>query len=88
MDPCESLCIYDTRNPYGYLSYGAVDDSEDVPQPRQPGCACDACFYGRDRLAMEIIQLRAALEALYEAANTKDRVSTDDLEAAYNALNR
>lgn len=30
---------------------------------------------------------RAALETLYEAANTKDRVSLEDLEAAHSALN-
>ena len=34
------------------------------------------------------IRYRDALEALYEAANTKDRVSLEDLEAAYDALNR
>ena len=34
------------------------------------------------------IRYRIALESLYEAANTKDRVSIDDLEAAYRALNR
>ena len=33
------------------------------------------------------IRYRIALESLYEAANTKDRVSIDDLEAAYRALN-
>lgn len=85
MDPCENLCTYDTRNPYGYLSYGAVDDSEDVPQPRQPGCACDACFYGRDRLAMEIIRLRAALKAICDL----DEVSgySDTYDIAHAALN-
>ena len=61
MDPRESLCTYDIRNPYGYLSYDAVDDDEAVPAPRQQGCACDNCFYGRDKLAMEIIRLRDAI---------------------------
>ena len=75
----------DPRNPNGNP---LPDDDDDPRQPRELGCACDNCFYGRDRLAMEIIRLRAALESLYEAANTKDRVSQDDLEAAYNALNR
>ena len=60
VSPYENLCTYDKRNPYGYLSYGPVDD-DDVAQPRQQGCACDNCFYGRDKLAMEIIRLREAI---------------------------
>lgn len=55
-----SLCCYDRRNPlwFGDQSY----EDADVP-PRQHGCGCDNCFYGRDKLAMEILRLRALLES-------------------------
>ena len=57
---------------------GRLYDLPDHPAGTMIPCAC----------AEEIVALRAALEALYEAANTKDRVSLEDLEAAYDALNR
>lgn len=84
MDPCKSLCTYDKRNPYGYLSCGPIDD-DDVAQPRQQGCACDNCFYGRDKLAMEVIRLRAALKAICDL----DEVSgySDTYNIAHDALN-
>lgn len=53
-----SLCTKDTRSPYFESIYGR--DGEDWPGyeiiPRQ-NCACDNCFYGRDRLALVIIEL-------------------------------
>lgn len=52
-DVLESLCVYDARNP---LSAHLLDD-DDPAQPRD-SCTCDNCFYGRDRLALEIIRLR------------------------------
>lgn len=57
MDPNESLCINDPRNPY-FNDYG-----EDNVPPRE-NCACDNCFYGRDAMALEIIRLREAIENL------------------------
>lgn len=52
-----NLCLYDSRHP---LYADLVFDDEDRPVPRAPGCACDNCFYGRDRLAVALLE---ALEA-------------------------
>jgi len=56
----ENLCIRDSRNPM----YDELKDSYEpydiMPEPRAD-CACDNCFYGRDRLALEIIRLRIKL---------------------------
>ena len=52
----ESLCSYDSRNPlYEDLAYSFEGDEKSKPRD---GCLCDNCFYGRDRLAMEVIRLR------------------------------
>jgi len=51
------LCWYDQRNPNFYEYYVGYDPAE----PRESGCACDNCFYGRDQLAMALI---AALDKL------------------------
>lgn len=45
----KNLCRYDTRNPY----YDAEYDSDFVA--RSNDCYCDNCFYGRDELAISII---------------------------------
>lgn len=52
----ENLCTYDPRSPYYADLAMALED--DMRQPRQ-NCCCDNCFYGRDRLALEILRLRA-----------------------------
>lgn len=46
----ENLCIYDDRNPM-YV----VNDIE--PQGRSENCSCDNCFYGKDELALIIVDL-------------------------------
>ena len=52
-----NLCSYDTRNPgYTGLKMGMEACLLDVPSARQD-CGCDNCFYGRDRLALEILKL-------------------------------
>ena len=52
----ENLCYYDIRNPDCFVE----DDSEDHKEPRNNNCACDNCFYGRDKLALEILRLKGA----------------------------
>lgn len=47
-----NLCYYDRDNPNNNLD---AYDEEDRPQPRN-GCGCDNCFYGRDKLAMQILE--------------------------------
>lgn len=47
-----SLCRYDLRNP----NYDAPDeDWDEVCTPRKD-CCCDNCFYGRDRLAVALLE--------------------------------
>ena len=50
----ENLCYKDPRNPE-YPSW-YFDEEDVIPVPRSK-CNCDNCFYGRDRLAIEILKL-------------------------------
>lgn len=51
------LCYYDKRNP----DYDADSDQE----IRDKGeCFCDDCFYGRSKLANEILEMRDVLESI------------------------
>lgn len=57
----ENLCTKDPRSPYWSSLY--VDDDDDDPPPEPRGdCYCDNCFYGRDKLALEILRLRNIVE--------------------------
>jgi len=49
-----NLCYYDPKNPNNNLD--AYED-EDRPQPRKK-CYCDNCFYGRDKLAMQLLEVK------------------------------
>ena len=50
----EYLCNSDPRNPmYEYLYSGL--DEEDKPKP-SPDCYCDNCFYGKTKLANELLK--------------------------------
>lgn len=51
----QALCTYDPRSPfYADLLYCL---EEHMPKPRQ-SCACDQCFHGTDKLAVEILRLQ------------------------------
>ena len=51
----ENLCCYDERSPdYGDLLISNGGDPQELPQPRID-CGCDNCFYGRDRLAVDLL---------------------------------
>jgi hypothetical protein len=47
----EHLCVYDKRSPFC---------NEEITGPQEPriDCFCDNCFYGRDKLAVEILRLQ------------------------------
>jgi hypothetical protein len=47
----ELLCVYDKNSPY-YVGFGKTGDD----------CYCDNCFYGRDKLAREILRLKRKYE--------------------------
>lgn len=69
----ERLCIRDNRNPYFLDHY----DPETPPEPRK-NCSCDACFYGRDRLALVAIHL----------AGMVNQNLTDDLRTFFAELDK
>ena len=50
-----NLCYYDPENQNNNLD---AYENEDRPQPRNE-CSCDNCFYGRDKLAMQILEAKS-----------------------------
>jgi hypothetical protein len=70
----ERLCVRDKRNPYFLDLY----ESDEVAPPPRQNCSCDACFYGRDRLALIAIQL----------AGMMDQNLTDELQAFFTELEK
>ncbi len=49
----ENLCYYDKRNPL----YDADDAKEHHNNPKWADkCYCENCFYGRHKLALEILK--------------------------------
>ena len=59
-----NLCDYDPENPNSNLD--AYED-EDLPQPRTEGCCCDNCFYGRDKLAIQLFEAKRERDKAREA---------------------
>jgi len=56
----EKLCHYDLRNPDGVKSYGLLD-AEEIKEEgygnhKKEDCACDNCFYGRTKMAEELLK--------------------------------
>lgn len=56
----EKLCYYDERNPDSV----ALELEVHERKPPRENCFCDNCFYGRDRLALEILRLQDALQTI------------------------
>lgn len=50
----EYLCVYDKRNPNYF--YVAPEDQNEEPLTARYNCYCDNCFYGRDKLAVELLR--------------------------------
>ena len=65
----DKLCWYDNRNP-DFNSY--YWDDESPPTPRN-NCYCDNCFYGRDELALKIIELNEYCDNLEHQLDTYRR---------------
>lgn len=53
----EALCLYHPESP-DYYWRADCDKLAGVvtPEPAQPGCGCDNCFYGKHRLAVELLR--------------------------------
>lgn len=79
-----NLCYYDPENPSNNLD--AYND-EDCQAPRNK-CACDNCFYGRDNLAVQLLEAREALRRIVDLGKTMPeeaeevRIARETLEAA------
>jgi len=54
----KKLCVYDKRSPY-CLTWSCYFGANQKPRD---GCFCDNCFYGLDRLALEILRLKELVE--------------------------
>jgi len=56
----EELCYYDLRNPDGVNSYDLLD-AEEIKEEgygnhKKEDCSCDNCFYGRTKMAEELLK--------------------------------
>ena len=70
-----NLGYYDPENPNNYL--GGFDD-EDSITPRESDCACDNCFYGRDKLALYILST-ARIGSSFSPQRTTQLLSDEHL---------
>lgn len=52
------LCYYDLRNPIGVISDMSEEEIKeyDYGNYAQKNCSCCACFYGRTKLAEELLK--------------------------------
>lgn len=48
----QRLCVYDPRHPDYY------EDMKEYSPENPTNCFCDNCFYGRSKLAQQIIELQ------------------------------
>jgi len=59
----ENLCYYDKRNPDGHYHF----NDEEIEKPEN--CKCENCFYGRTKLAEELLILDAKLTEIENKLN-------------------
>jgi hypothetical protein len=52
----ESLCYYDKRNPYCTADEEEIKEREHFLESGNFTCNCDNCFYGRTKLAEELLK--------------------------------
>lgn len=72
----DRLCNYDPRNPMFEDLASCYDAKDLVPRARE-NCSCDNCVYGRDALAVEILDLREQLSKLVVGQSTYEPVTSD-----------
>lgn len=73
----EGLCCHNPLNPL----YTELDAEGDKYIPREK-CYCDNCFYGRNKLALEILHLIEVLEEIYESNPGTHGFDTAELASA------
>ena len=55
----ENLCYYDLRNPDNTAIYGMTKEEikeEGYGNHAKKDCSCDNCFYGRTKMAEELLK--------------------------------
>jgi hypothetical protein len=63
------LCTKDPRSStYDLYQYAFEVWSEPIPEPRKD-CHCDNCFYGKDKLTVEILRLNEIINKIKENIN-------------------
>lgn len=68
----KNLCLYDSENPNNNLD---AYDEDDGPEPRN-NCACDNCFYGRDKLAVQLLETLRQLDETREVATAWEKIAS------------
>jgi len=85
------ICVHDPQSPY-FDDLHHYDEQDELPKPRN-GCFCDNCFYGRDALAIELLNYARAEMFSDKSQNTewlrKQFLATSaKLEIAENYIDR
>lgn len=70
-----NLCWYDKRSPH----YIGEDEMEGKPKEPRIECYCDNCDSGRDRLALEILEMHELTRALINQTLEDLRKIKEDL---------
>lgn len=78
-----NLCYYDRRNPDFQITEENGYDKEDVDATgdfARKNCACDDCFYGRSKLAEELLLQISKLEEIKKKLNEiKLKIKKDEI---------
>ena len=53
----ENLCYYDKRNPDCTMDDEDIESYKSLLFKRKKDCSCDNCFYGRTKLAEELLKI-------------------------------
>jgi hypothetical protein len=69
----QHLCSYDPLNPDNYIAPDP-DGWMVVTPARLPGCGCNNCFYGRDKLVLEILRCRNEIKRLREVETRYNKI--------------
>jgi hypothetical protein len=82
------LCIYDPQNP----DYFYDPENEIGLKERPDNCTCDNCFYGRHKLAEELLKYREAIKDAWELGaaygTAEDNVLPEAVEEQRKFLNQ
>jgi hypothetical protein len=55
----ENLCYYDKRNPDSTIDDEDIEAYQKSLLKKNKTCSCDNCFYGRTKLANELLKIKS-----------------------------